>query len=87
LEQKRFSNIILENRNRLSLSGVKEVTNFDDETIILNTDLGTLVIKGENLKISSFENSCGELSATGKIIALVYKEENGKENFLKKVFR
>lgn len=87
MEQKRFNNIILENRNKLSLSGVIEVTNFDDETIMLNTDLGTLVIKGENLKISSFENATGDLSANGNIIAMVYKQDNSKENFIKKVFR
>lgn len=87
MEQGRYSNLILENRNKLSLSAVSDVVNFDDETIILVTDLGNLTIKGNGLHIISFDTSTGELSAEGEFIALVYTNDGRKENFFKRVFK
>lgn len=46
-------NIILENRKKMTLTGVEEVISFDDEKILLNTKLGALTIKGQNLKMIS----------------------------------
>ncbi len=87
MEQKRLSNIILENRKKISLSGIVDVLNFDDETIILSSDLGTLVIKGEKLHIVSFDSMGGDLIAQGEVAAVVYKDDSVKENFLKKVLK
>ena len=52
MEEERKSSLSLEDRKKLTLSGVLEVVNFDDEKISLNTILGNLAIKGEGLKIS-----------------------------------
>ena len=59
LEERKFSsstsviqNLILENREKLSISGVLDVLSFDDQVVIIETELGLLTIKGENLKIS-----------------------------------
>ena len=46
-----IQNLVLENRNKLSISGVKDVLSFDDQVVIMETELGLLTIKGENLKI------------------------------------
>ena len=35
-------NIIIENRSRLSVSGVESVISFDENTVIVNTVQGTL---------------------------------------------
>lgn len=45
-------NLILENRNKLSVSGVKDVLSFDDQVVIMETELGLLTVKGENLRIN-----------------------------------
>ena len=45
-------NLILENRNKLSVSGVKDVLSFDDQVVIMETELGLLTVKGENLIIN-----------------------------------
>ena len=65
-------NVIIENRKKLNLSGVKDVLNFDDETIMLDTTLGRMTIKGEELHIESFNIASGDLTATGKVYAVVY---------------
>lgn len=80
-------NIIMESRARISVSGVKDVVSFDDETILLETTLGRLTIKGESLKIASFHNESGELTAEGKIHAAVYMGDAKNGGFVRKVFK
>ena len=59
----------------------------DKETIVLETSMGRLVIKGDNLKILSFDNSSYDLLGEGKIHALVYTMEEKSGGFLSKIFR
>ena len=47
------SSLSLENRKKLTLSGVIEVMSFDEEKIDLTTKLGNLTIKGEELKMNN----------------------------------
>ena len=45
-----IQNVILENRSKLSISGVLDVLSFDDQIVILETELGLLTVKGEKFK-------------------------------------
>ena len=47
-----IQNLILENRGKLSISGVLDVLSFDDQVVIVETELGLLTVKGENLRIN-----------------------------------
>jgi sporulation protein YabP len=81
-------NVIIENRKKLNISGVKDVLNFDDETILLDTSLGKMTVKGETLHIESFNATTGDLSATGKVYAVVYMSDAKMSGgFLSRVFR
>ncbi len=81
-------NIILENREILNVGGVKEVSGFNDENVLLITDLGELTISGEKLHISKFSQETGELLVDGIITSLNYSENKKAEGgFLKKLFR
>ena len=53
-------NLILENRNKLSVSGVKDVLSFDDQVVIMETELGLLTVKGENLRINKLSIDTSE---------------------------
>ena len=68
-------NIIIEGRKRMSVSGVRDVISFDDETLLLDTTLGRITVKGEALHIVGFNNETGEFSAEGKIHAAVYMSD------------
>ena len=81
------SNIILESRKKLTLTGVKDVVSFDDETLILKTELGNLTVKGEKLHIGIFNTETGYLSADGVFIAMVYTTDEKQGGFFSKVFR
>lgn len=83
-----YQNIIIEGRKKLNISGVKKVSSFDDETILLDTQLGKLTVKGEELHIINFNTETGDLTATGQIHAAVYMSD-GKSSggFISKIFR
>ena len=81
--------IILEERERLSVSGVEEVESFDENTIVMSTTRGTLVIRGENLHIEKLSLDGGDLKVEGDIDALTY-EDGGRDRsggLLSRLFR
>lgn len=80
-------NIIIEDRKKLTLSGVKDVISFDDETLLLETALGRLTVKGAGLHIVNFDTASGDLFAEGKIYAAVYTSEERSCGFFSRVFR
>ncbi len=82
-------NIILEDRKRLSISGVSDVLSFDENVVVLETLLGRLTIKGYNMHISRTIIETGELSMEGEICELLYSASSKKNdaNFLSRMFR
>ena len=66
-EDNLVQNIILENRNKLTVSGVKDVLSFDDQVVMIATDLGLLTVKGEDLKINKLNIDTSEVKVEGKI--------------------
>ena len=80
-------NIIIEDRKKLTLSGVKNVISFDDETLLLETVLGRLTVKGAGLHIVNFDTASGDLFAEGKIYAAVYTSDEKNGGFFSRVFR
>ena len=41
-----IQNLVLENREKLNVSGVLDVLSFDDQIVMVETELGLLTIKG-----------------------------------------
>ena len=48
-------NIIIENREKISVTGVIDIHSFDDELVIAQTDLGILTVKGDDLKMNKLK--------------------------------
>ncbi len=81
-------NCILEDRKTLSVSGVSDVSSFDEEAIIVITDMGELTVRGEKLHITRLSLDIGELSIDGNISSLSYTDVLPKSSgFFSKVFR
>ncbi len=82
-------NAILENRKRLLLSGVTDVDSFNENQMLLFTELGELVIRGKNLHINEMNVETGDFSVEGDIWALIYgdKDKNKRLSFFKKIFK
>ena len=83
MENERISrkthNIIMENRKTLSVSGVNDLGNFDDETVVLYTELGLLTIKGTGLHIGRLSVETGDISITGEITLMAYSDAANKK--------
>ena len=62
----------LENRNAASLTGVREVVSFDENQVVMDTDMGLLTIKGKDLHVSRLTVEKGEMEVEGQIDSLAY---------------
>ena len=80
-------NLIMEDRRILTITGVADIDSFDEQTIILFTDVGELTIKGYNLHINKLSVETGEVSVEGDIGLLAYSEEHSRPaGFLARLF-
>ncbi len=84
-----FQNLVLENREKLSISGVIDVLSFDDQVVIVETELGLLTVKGENIRINKLSIDTSEVVVEGEINNLAYseKEVEKKGSLLGKIFK
>ena len=67
----------LYNREKGTVTGVLDVISFDENTIVLDTDLGLLTIKGKDLHVSRLSLEKGELDLEGHADSLVYSSNEG----------
>ncbi len=77
------------NRETAAFTGVADVESFNEEEIVLLTDLGTIVLAGEGLHIVKLNLDDGVLEAEGRILALEYADEPkmSKKGFLSGLFK
>lgn len=82
-------NIVIQNREKAVVTGVEDIHSFDDELVIVQTDLGLLTIKGENLKMNKLNLDNNELIIEGKTSAIAYSDavQNKKQGFMNKLFK
>lgn len=81
--------VVLEERCRLSVSGVTDVIAFDEESITADTDMGMMVIRGEDLHISRLNLDEGVLQVEGSVDSVDYGGDQGAKGglLLGKIFR
>ena len=80
--------MVVEDRKRLSVSGVTDVESFDEETVALATELGELLIHGYDLHINRIDVENGDLSLEGEIISLTYTDNQPQTGgFFGRLFR
>lgn len=80
--------VLLEGRSNLTVSGVEEVESFDENTIVMVTVKGTLVVRGESLHIEKLSLDGGDLKVEGTVDSVTY-EDDGREKggFLARLLR
>ncbi len=83
--------IMLDKRAHAMISGVREVISFDEKEVVLETELGTLSIRGEDLKVSRLTVEQGEVDIGGRMDSFIYTENRGKkaqgESFFGRLFK
>ena len=66
--------VLLVNRKTGAFSGVVDVLSFDVSEILLETELGMLLIKGHDLHVNRLSLEKGEIDVEGRIDALTYSD-------------
>ena len=79
------------NRKSMEITGVEDVISFDTKEVLLETTMGILTIKGEDLKVNRLSIEKGELEIEGTVDGMEYSEISSykikKESMLKRMFK
>lgn len=91
LVKSRTHSILMENRERVTITGVEDVDSFDESAILLLTGLGYITLHGIDLHINKLNLEEGQLIVEGEIVGLEYNEGGGYQNkgegFIKRLFK
>lgn len=82
--------LTLEERKNGRLTGVQDVRSFNENEILLLTDAGKVLIKGEQLHVKGLDLEKGEAEIEGKVNSISYLTKNAQkkeEPLLKRLFR
>ena len=65
-------------RAELTITGVTEVSRFEEDGVLLQTDMGELTVQGEQLQLKELSLEGGRVAVSGSISALVYgRQQSG----------
>lgn len=85
----KYGEIKIVDRKRINLSGVNKLVSFNPEEFLIETTLGVLLLKGQELEIIKLDTNEGILSIKGKINSLNYMDSNkkGESSFISRLFK
>jgi sporulation protein YabP len=67
----------IDRRESVAVSGMTDVISFDEETVIGETEMGIIIIRGNNLHVNRINLENGELSVSGEIDGITYENPGG----------
>ncbi len=81
--------LIIENRDSVSISGVRKADCFSSCEVAVYTEEGDLIIRGKELMVEEFNEAKGNLKINGRVDSLSYRSEKEHipDNFLSRLFR
>lgn len=84
-----IQNVILENRKKLTLTGIKDVLSFDDEVVVVESELGLINIKGVDLRVNKISVESGDVVVEGTIRAIEYSDKDigPKQGLMSRIFK
>lgn len=71
--------VTINERKNILITGVKKIDSFDNEEFLLETNMGYIIIKGEELEIIKLDTYQGNVSIKGKVNSLTYMEGSNKK--------
>lgn len=69
--------LVIDNREYTEVTGVLHVESFDDEEVVLETELGLLALRGEELDIKELNLEEKLLQLNGLILEVAYSDDGG----------
>ncbi|NLW39464.1 MAG: sporulation protein YabP [Tissierellia bacterium] len=82
-------NVLIEDRNKVTITGVEQVESFNDNTIVLKTVKGGMIIKGEGLNVGKLNLDDGNVKIDGVINGINYMDKgtSQKGKIVGKIFK
>lgn len=77
--------LTLKGRQKLTMTGVTEVVSFDESAVELHTELGTLLVQGQNLQLKTLSADGGQVAVEGKVSLLQYEEPREPGGWLRRI--
>ena len=77
----------IENREKLSLTGVISVESFNEVEVVASTYAGTVTVFGVGLHITRLDLDAGHLWVEGTVGGLEYHEQSAKKSLFSSLFR
>ncbi len=90
MEENKTHRITMDNRESLTVTGVEDVESFDEERVVVITNMGTMTVIGDDFRISKLNVDDGQLVIDGKIDELQYSDtlRNDKDGgFFRRLFK
>ncbi len=87
MDQNGKQTLILKNRESLTIDGVDDVLAFSEEYLELSSNLGTIFVEGEGLKIEELSRETSVVSIKGHISGVFYKEGKAEKGFFARFFK
>ena len=78
--------LTLDGRQQLVVSGVTEVVSFDENAVVLTTDMGTLMVGGTQLQLRNLSSEGGQVVVEGKVSVISYEEPRSAGGWLHRLF-
>ena len=76
--------LTLHSRSHLAVSGVTEVVSFDEDTVVLRTEMGTLAVQGRQLQLKNLTDE--GVAVEGTVSALIYEEPKTQKGGWRRLF-
>lgn len=76
----------LENRSKLSITGVEDVAGFDESVVVLKTTAGVLTVKGQQLHVEQIDLDNGRVELRGSVQDLGYDESVKSDSLWTRLF-
>ena len=87
VQETRAHTITLNDRKRLSITGVEDVDCFNEQIVVLQTPLGTLTVTGAGLNVSQLNLEDGRIALEGEVDAMEYTGGRKKGGVLGRLFK
>lgn len=76
----------LNERRQLTVTGVTEVVSFEENAVVLQTGMGTLIVQGQQLQLKTLSLEGGQVAVDGNVSALIYEEPRLRGGWRQRLF-
>ncbi|MCL2854390.1 MAG: sporulation protein YabP [Defluviitaleaceae bacterium] len=83
--------LTVDQRENTVITGVLDVISFDEGQVVCETDLGVMILRGDNLHVAALNLDSGTLNIFGRVTAINYEEDapmgRKKSSMFGKIFK